>query len=118
MRGLPKSGLPRTNASSAPKIIFTSVPRTTASALWLAVALQRSTRTRVGADAAQATRGAEKEPPSTAGLASPSDWLLRRLGIFSNRRTRAHQIAVAIDIVDPSDRRPVFIGARTPRREA
>src|SRR5438105_13189692 len=109
MRGSPKSGLPRTNASSAPKIIFTSVPRTTASALRLAVASQRSTRTHAGAGASPATRGAEKEPPSTAGLANPSDWLLRRLGIFSDRRARANQIPVAVDFVDQSQPAPVFI---------
>src|SRR6266436_3247547 len=39
--------------------------------------------------------------------------LFRRLRAIRNRRTRAHQIAVAIDVVDASDRAPVFVRARS-----
>ena len=39
---------------------------------------------------------------------------LRRLSIFSDRRAGADQVAVAIDVVDPSHRTPVFVGARRP----
>src|SRR6266478_4677309 len=44
--------------------------------------------------------------------------LFRRLRVIRNRRARADQIAVAIDIVDASDRRPVFVGARGAGGEA
>jgi hypothetical protein len=49
-------------------------------------------------------RNAEGEP----GLRLMS---LRCLRVFSDRRTRAHQIAVAVDVVDPAHWTPVFIGA-------
>src|SRR5262245_29685326 len=37
---------------------------------------------------------------------------LRRLRVILNRRARAHKVAVAIDVVDASDRAPVFVRAR------
>src|SRR6266436_1190329 len=43
---------------------------------------------------------------------------LRRLGVLSNRRTRADQITVAIDVVDAADRTPIFVGSRRAGREA
>src|SRR5260370_27279608 len=42
---------------------------------------------------------------------------LRRLRVIVDRRARADQIAVAIDIVDPPDRAPILIRARHARRE-
>src|ERR1700730_10273358 len=42
---------------------------------------------------------------------------LRRLCVFSDRRARAHQIGVAIDIVGPAHRTPIFIHARYARRK-
>src|ERR1700694_1666672 len=43
---------------------------------------------------------------------------LRWLRVILDRRAGANQIAVAIDIVDPSDRRPVFVRARSAGGEA
>src|SRR5690606_1648263 len=38
-----------------------------------------------------------------------SSCLFRRFGIGLQRRAGADQVAVAIDVVDPPDRRPVFV---------
>src|ERR1700736_3773154 len=43
--------------------------------------------------------------------ASGTRELLCRLCVVLHRRTRAHQVAVAIDVVDAADRAPVFVGA-------
>src|SRR5438445_8242781 len=43
---------------------------------------------------------------------------LRGLRVILDRRARAYQIAVAIDVVDSSHRAPVFIHPRDARREA
>src|SRR5215213_6750269 len=45
-------------------------------------------------------------------------WLLRRLGVFSDRRTGTDQMAIAMDVVHASHRRPVFVGPRSTRGEA
>ena len=42
----------------------------------------------------------------------------RRPRVITNRRTRANQIPVAVDIVDPPHRAPVFVRTRTPCRKA
>ncbi len=34
---------------------------------------------------------------------------LRRRGVVRDRRARTHQVAIAMDIVDAPDRRPVFV---------
>src|SRR5882724_12990205 len=52
--------------------------------------------------------GREKPGHDELGSAIPS---LCGLCVILDRRTRAHQIAVAIDIVDASDRTPVFVDA-------
>src|ERR1700733_13153608 len=44
--------------------------------------------------------------------------LFRRLRVVRDRRARAHQVAIAIDIVDASDRAPVLVGARGAGRKA
>src|SRR3569623_725268 len=43
---------------------------------------------------------------------------LRRLRVIADRRTGAYQIAVAIDVVNASDRRPVFVLTRAAVGEA
>src|SRR5271169_2215437 len=48
---------------------------------------------------------ANARPGMTATLS------LRRLGVFTDRRARADEVAVTIDVVDPPHRAPVFVGA-------
>ena len=43
---------------------------------------------------------------------------LRRFGVRADRRAGADEVAVAIDVVDPPDRAPVFVGVRRPGRKA
>jgi putative ABC transport system permease protein len=48
---------------------------------------------------------------------SPDTPLLRRLGILLHRRAGAHQMPVAIGVIHPVHRRPVFVHPERPRRE-
>ena len=55
--------------------------------------------------------------PSRLGLYHRSLVLLRRLAVSRHRRARADKVAVAVNVVDAPDRRPIFVFAQGMKRE-